>query len=135
MSEDERLRGYLEAVDRLPPLTDREIGDLAEAIERCRGIDDLAVGPSGPIAAEAERFRARSEAARKRLIEGNLRAVVVIADEYRDQGLSLHELLEAGNVGLVRAVNDFDWRRSRDFPSHATAAIRDAITAAISGRG
>jgi DNA-directed RNA polymerase sigma subunit (sigma70/sigma32) len=61
--------------------------------------------------------------------------VAVIADEYRDQGLSLRELLEAGNVGLVRAVNDFDWRRSRDFPGHATAAIHDAITTAISGRG
>jgi RNA polymerase primary sigma factor len=136
MSEDERLRGYLEAVDRLPPLTDREIGDLAETIQRCREIDDLAVrAPAGPSVAEVERVRARSEAARKRLIEGNLRAVVVIADEYCDQGLTLRELLEAGNVGLVRAVNDFDWRRGRDFPSHATAAIHDAITAAISDRG
>jgi DNA-directed RNA polymerase sigma subunit (sigma70/sigma32) len=100
MSKDARLRGYLDAVDRLPSLTDREIGDLAETIQRCREIDDLAVGaPAGPSAAEAGQVRARSQAARKRLIEGNLRAVVVIADQYREQGLSLHELLEAGNRG------------------------------------
>jgi DNA-directed RNA polymerase sigma subunit (sigma70/sigma32) len=113
MGEDEQLRGYLEAVRRLPPLTDSEIHDLAEA----------------------EQGGAWSEAARKRLIEGNLPAVVIIAEEYRDQGLSLRELLEAGNVGLVRAVRDFDWRRSSEFRGHTTAAIRDAITDAISGRG
>jgi DNA-directed RNA polymerase sigma subunit (sigma70/sigma32) len=115
MSEDEHLRGYLEAVDRLPPLTDHEIGGLAEAIDRGRGVDDLA--------------------ARKRLIEGNLRAVAVIADEYRGQGLSPRELLEVGNAGLVRAVNDFDSRWSGDFSAHMTAAIHGAITTAISGRG
>lgn len=136
MSEDARLRGYLEAVDRLPPLTDCEIGDLAEAIQRCREIDDLAVrAPAGPSVAEVERVRARSEAACKRLTEGNLRAVVVIADEYRDRGLTLRELLEAGNVGLVRAVDDFDWRRGRDFPSYVKAAVHHAITAAISDLG
>jgi RNA polymerase nonessential primary-like sigma factor len=113
MSEDEQLRGYLEAVGRLPPLTDSEIHVLAEA----------------------EQSGAWSEAARKRLIEGSLRAVVMIAEEYRDQGLSLRELLEAGNVGLVRAVHDFDWRRSSEFQGHTTAAIRDAITDALSGRG
>jgi DNA-directed RNA polymerase sigma subunit (sigma70/sigma32) len=124
MSEDERLRSYLEAVDRLPPLTDDEVRDLAQAIEPQGGADDLAAG--------AEQVVARKEAARKRLIEGNLRTVVVIADQYRGRGVSLGELLEAGNLGLVRAVHDFDWRRNPELPRHAAAAIHGAIAAAIS---
>jgi DNA-directed RNA polymerase sigma subunit (sigma70/sigma32) len=64
----------------------------------------------------------------------NLRTVVVIAQQYRDQGLSLSGLLQAGNLRLVRAVHDFHWRRASEFPRHATAAIRDAIAAAISAR-
>lgn len=60
--------------------------------------------------------------------------MVMIAEEYRDLGLSLRELLEAGNIGLVRAVHDFDWRRSSGFRGHTTAAIRDAMTDAIDGR-
>jgi DNA-directed RNA polymerase sigma subunit (sigma70/sigma32) len=126
MSEDARLRSYLDAVDRVSPLTESEIRDLAEAINPQRETDDLA--------AAAGRIVARREAARKRLIEGNLRMVVFIAEQYRDQGLSLGALLEAGNLGLVRAVHDFDWRHSPEFPRHATAAIHGAIAAAVSGR-
>ena len=126
MSEDEHLRSYLEAVDRLPPLTDSEVRELATAIKPQREADDLAAG--------AEQVVVRRDAARKRLIEGHLRTVVVIAGQYRDQGLSLGGLLEAGNLGLVRAVHDFDWRRASEFPSRATAAIHDALAAAVSGR-
>jgi DNA-directed RNA polymerase sigma subunit (sigma70/sigma32) len=126
MSEDERLRSYLEAVDRLPPLTDSEVRELAEAIKPQREADDLGAG--------AEQVVARRDAARKRLIEGNLRTVVIIAEQYRNQGLSLGGVLEAGNLGLVRAVHDFDWRRASEFPRHATVAIHGAIAAAVSGR-
>ena len=126
MSEDERLRSYLEAVDRLSPLTDSEVRELAGAIKPRREADDLGTG--------VEQVVARRDAARKRLIEGNLRTVVVLAEQYRDQGLSLGALLEAGNLGLVRAVHDFDWRWPSAFPRHATAAIQDAIAAAISAR-
>jgi DNA-directed RNA polymerase sigma subunit (sigma70/sigma32) len=126
MSEDEHLRSYLEAVDRLPPLTDSEVRELADAIKSQREADDLA--------ADAEQAVVRRDAARKRLIEGNLRTVVVIAGQYRDQGLSLAGLLEVGNLGLVRAVHDFDWRRPSEFPGRATAAIHDALAAAVSGR-
>ena len=126
MSEEERLRSYLEAVDQLPPLTDSEVRELAAAIKPQREADDLGVG--------AEQVVVRRDAARKRLIEGNLRTVVVIAGQYRDQGLSLGGLLEAGNLGLVRAVHDFDWRRPLEFPGRATAAIHDALAAVVSGR-
>jgi DNA-directed RNA polymerase sigma subunit (sigma70/sigma32) len=126
VNEDERLRRYLDAVDRLPPLTDAEVDNLAAAIEPQT--------EAGDLAAAAEQVVARRDAARKRLIEGNLRTVVVIAEQYRDQGLSLGALLEAGNPGLVRAVHGFDWRWPSEFPGHATAAIQDAIAAAVSGR-
>ena len=126
MSEDERLRSYLDAVDRLATLTDSEIGDLAGAIEPQSKADD--------VAATAEQVVARRDAARKRLIDGNLRMVVAIADQYRDHGVPLGALLEAGNLGLAGAVQDFDWRWPSEFPRRATAAIHGAIAAAISGR-
>ncbi|HJU02225.1 MAG TPA: hypothetical protein VJ966_13595 [Actinomycetes bacterium] len=126
MSDDDRLRSYLEAVDHLSPLTDAEVRELATAIKPQPEADDLA--------ADAEQVVVRRDAARKRLIEGNLRTVVVIAEQYRDQGLSLGGLLEAGNLALVRAVHDFDWRRPSEFPSCTTAAIHDALAAAVSGR-
>jgi RNA polymerase primary sigma factor len=60
--------------------------------------------------------------------------VVALADEYRDQRLSQAELLEAGNIGLVRAVDAFDWQHGPEFPRYATHIIRTAITAAIDDR-
>jgi DNA-directed RNA polymerase sigma subunit (sigma70/sigma32) len=126
MSEDERLRSCLDAVDRLAPLTESEVRDLAGAIEPQREADDLA--------ATAELVVARRDAARERLIEGNLRTVVVIAEQCRDQGVPLGALLEAGNLGLVRAVQDFDWRWPLGFPRRATTAIHGAFAAAVSDR-
>jgi RNA polymerase primary sigma factor len=99
---------------------------LAGAIESQRDADDLA--------ATAELVVGRRDAARKRLIEGNLRTVVGIAEQYRDQGVPLGALLEAGNLGLVRAVQDFDWRWPSGFPRRATTAIHGAVAAAVSGR-
>jgi RNA polymerase primary sigma factor len=72
--------------------------------------------------------------ARKRLIEGHLRLVVTIADDYRDQGLSRGAVLNAGNLGLVQAVARDDWPRGSGFASSAVPLIREAIAAAIRDR-
>jgi RNA polymerase primary sigma factor len=132
MSEDDAVGDYLRQVELVPRLTERELRELGEVMQP-GGEADLA--PAGTDAgagtARAEEVAARGQAARKRLIEGNLRLVVAVAEDYRDQGLSFRELLQAGNLGLVRAVERFDWRRSAGFPRHAAGAIREAITAAL----
>jgi RNA polymerase primary sigma factor len=130
MTGQDRLRGYLDAVARLPQLDEGEVRELATILDPTSG------GDTRPSQDEREirRIEARRNAARKRLIEGNLRLVVALAEEYRDQRRSQAELLEAGNMGLVRAVDTFDWQHGLEFPRYATQIIRTAIAAAIDDR-
>src|SRR4051812_19125347 len=70
--------------------------------------------------------------ARKRLIESNLRLVVAITRRYRGLGLDYLDLIQEGNLGLIAAVERFDWRRNATFATYATWSIRQAIFRALS---
>jgi RNA polymerase primary sigma factor len=75
------------------------------------------------------------ESARHDLVAGNLRLVVSIARRYRNRGLSLLDLIQEGNTGLIRAVDKFEFRRGFRFSTYATWWVRQAITRAIAGTG
>jgi len=102
---------YLREIGRLPLLNAEEEKQLGYQIKHGR--------------------KDESQEARQRLIESNLRLVVSIAKKYIGQGLSLMDLIQEGNLGLMRAVNKFDYRKGYKFSTCATWWIRQSITRAI----
>jgi RNA polymerase sigma factor (sigma-70 family) len=82
----------------------------------------------------AERARAGDEVAKRRLIESNLRLVVQIARRYRNRGLPLPDLIEEGNLGLLRAVDKFEPGRGTRFATYATWWVRQAVTRALANQ-
>lgn len=101
------VRMYLKEIGKIPLLTADEEVELAKRIEK------------------------GSLAAKKKLAESNLRLVVSIAKRYVGRGLSLLDLIQEGNQGLIRAVEKYDWRKGYKFSTYATWWIRQAITRAI----
>jgi RNA polymerase primary sigma factor len=136
LADDVRL--YLEAAAREPLLTREEEVELAMAIERGKESEEKL--RLGRLRAQKSIREARdhirwAEAARQRFILANLRLVVSVARRYQKQGLPLLDLIQEGNIGLMRAIELFDWRRGFKFSTYATWWIRQAITRAIADRG
>ena len=138
LGEADDVRLYLEAAAREPLLTKEEEVELAMAIER--GEEAQAKLRGGRLRSEtsirkAKELVRKGREARQRFIRANLRLVVSIARKYQGQGLPFLDLIQEGNIGLMRAVELFDWRRGFKFSTYATWWIRQAITRAIADRG
>ena len=107
VSVDDPVRMYLKEIGKVPLLSPDEEIELAKKIE----LGD--------------------EAAKKKLAEANLRLVVSIAQRYVGRGMQLLDLIQEGNLGLIKAVEKFDYRKGYKFSTYATWWIRQAITRAI----
>lgn len=101
------VRMYLKEIGRIPLLTAKEEVDLAKRTEK------------------------GEKRAKHKLIDSNLRLVVSIAKKYLGRGMSMLDLIQEGNQGLIRATEKYDWRRGFKFSTYATWWIRQAITRAI----
>jgi RNA polymerase primary sigma factor len=131
--QPDSMQAYLQEIGRVPLLT------AAQEIELARRIADgmLAAEVLAGTTASAEeraracRLKADGDAARAHLVEANLRLVVSIARRYVHRGLPIADLVQEGNIGLMRAAEKFDHRMGNRFSTYATWWIRQAVTRAI----
>lgn len=116
---DDPVRMYLKEIGAVPLLTAEEEIRLAALIEQ------------GTLAGATEEDRIRAARAKKKLSDANLRLVVSIAKKYLGRGLQFLDLIQEGNLGLLKAVDKFDYKKGYKFSTYATWWIRQAITRAI----
>ncbi len=134
---DDTIGLYLKEVGRVPLLTAIEEVELAQRIERGRlSREELARGNVN--------LRRRRDlqlliedgwAAREHLITANSRLVISVAKKYMGRGVPFLDLIQEGNIGLIRAAKKFDYRRGHKFSTYATWWIRQAVTRAIADQG
>ncbi len=134
---DDTVGLYLKEVGRVPLLTAEEEVMLAKRIERGRKArEELAKGPvSEKRRAELRRLVEDGWAAREHLITANSRLVISVAKKYMGRGVPFLDLIQEGNIGLIRAAKKFDYKRGHKFSTYATWWIRQAVTRAIADQG
>ena len=139
-AEDERgasidlVRTYLNGIGRTKLLTAAEEVDLAQRIEAGLFAEErlvTAVGMDAELRADLRAIVTEGRAAKSHLLEANLRLVVSVAKRYTGRGMPMLDLIQEGNVGLIRAVEKFDYAKGFKFSTYATWWIRQAITRAM----
>ncbi|MFJ9842947.1 RNA polymerase sigma factor [Kitasatospora sp. NPDC101155] len=128
------LRQYLREIGRIRLLTGPEEVELARRIEAGLFAEEHLNGdppPPDPLAGELDTLVVLGRIAKRRLIEANLRLVVSVAKRYVGRGLTLLDLIQEGNLGLIRAVEKFDYARGFKFSTYATWWIRQAMSRAL----
>ena len=136
-ASDETVRQYLDGIGTFELLTAEQEVALAKAIERGRKAEAVLAERSGLTRAQRRKLEeavAEGTAARRRFIQANLRLVVSIAKRYQHSGLPFLDLIQEGNLGLIRAVEKFEYRKGFKFSTYATWWIRQAITRAIADK-
>jgi RNA polymerase primary sigma factor len=134
---DDTIGLYLKEVGRVPLLTAEEEVELAQRIEAGRlSREELAKGNVSPRRRqELQRLIEDGWAAREHLITANSRLVISVAKKYMGRGVPFLDLIQEGNIGLIRAAKKFDYRRGHKFSTYATWWIRQAVTRAIADQG
>jgi RNA polymerase primary sigma factor len=137
------VRVYLTDIGRVALLTAEQEVDLAKRIEaglfaaeKLRQMDAKEIRKATPrVRKDLEWVAADGTRARNHLLEANLRLVVSLAKRYQGKGLTLLDLIQEGNIGLVRAVEKFDYTKGYKFSTYATWWIRQALQRAIADQG
>ncbi|MFF3447577.1 RNA polymerase sigma factor [Streptomyces sp. NPDC002667] len=128
------FRQYLREIGRIPLLTAAEEVDLARRVEAGLFAEEklrLTPGLDDRLALDLDKIVVMGRMAKRRLIEANLRLVVSVAKRYVGRGLTMLDLVQEGNLGLIRAVEKFDYARGYKFSTYATWWIRQAMSRAL----
>ncbi len=128
------FRQYLREIGRIPLLTAAEEVELARRVEAGLFAEEkLGSTPDldNQLALDLDRLVVMGRVAKRRLIEANLRLVVSVAKRYVGRGLTMLDLVQEGNLGLIRAVEKFDYARGYKFSTYATWWIRQAMSRAL----
>ncbi len=131
---DDSVGLYLKEVGRVPLLTAEQEVSLSKRIERGRNAREAMAGGDGNRA-NLRLFIEDGWAAREHLITANSRLVISVAKKYMGRGVPFLDLIQEGNIGLIRAAKKFDYRRGHKFSTYATWWIRQAVTRAIADQG
>lgn len=136
---DDSIALYLKEISRIPLLSARQEVQLARAIERgkkaTKRLAQLDDQSNEQLAAQCKADIQRGLEARRTLIESNFRLVVSIAKKYIGHGVPFMDLIQEGNIGLIRAVEKFEYQRGFKFSTYATWWIRQAVSRALSDQG
>jgi RNA polymerase primary sigma factor len=138
LGEIDTLGAYLRGIGRFTLLTAEREVELAKQIEAGELADKRLIGPKSQALTKRrkdEQLRREGERARDEMIQANLRLVVSMARRYRWTGVPLLDLIQEGNIGLMRGVGKFDWRKGFKFSTYATWWIRQAIQRGVADRG
>ncbi len=136
--EEDLVRLYLTDIGQYPLLTKDDEVRLAQQIEvgnEAREELEAAEELTAARKRELRRASRQGEEAERTFVQSNLRLVVSIAKKYQASGLPLLDLIQEGNLGLMHAVEKFDWRKGFKFSTYATWWIRQAITRGIANTG
>jgi RNA polymerase primary sigma factor len=132
------VRAYLKQIGKVPLLNAEQEVELAKRIEaglyaaeRLRAADEGGEALGTPMSRDLMWISRDGERAKNHLLEANLRLVVSLAKRYTGRGMAFLDLIQEGNLGLIRAVEKFDYTRGYKFSTYATWWIRQAITRAM----
>ena len=132
---EDPVRMYLKEIGKVPLLSADEEVELAKEMElgdnALQQLEEMGDDIDDDTKNELEQLVARGDAAKKKLAEANLRLVVSIAKRYVGRGMLFLDLIQEGNLGLIKAVEKFDYNKGYKFSTYATWWIRQAITRAI----
>ncbi|MFQ5855695.1 MAG: sigma-70 family RNA polymerase sigma factor [Anaerolineae bacterium] len=144
IESDDTISLYLKEISRIPLLTAEDETDLAKTMRRGeraqKKLDKASDDPENNLLSAAEFMKLQQqveagEEARKQLTRANSRLVISMAKKYIGQGVPFLDLIQEGNMGLMKAVEKFDHRRGHKFSTYATWWIRQSITRAIADQG